>query len=393
MTWHHDHIGNKAHHPRMFVKCGGDIRREADGTGKMPAFNFAHPGWWGYWMLPEAFLNYEDFTAKHVAGSTAGEKGAVTLKLQFAPDASVSEAFGLRVLEHVATIGVEQLAKEEPAAPRRTPLQIHNLVARWRFKGQDTEETEEERTARFAAFAAKREAQAKAKAEKAAARLTASQALAAAAREGLTLVPADTDTGFMYVHRHANQYKVKICEGDKMHYLGLFATPQQAALEVARRLGKEGSAAAAAARVHLTPEQAETAAAEEGLVLVPASSVTGYKGVYVNNGRYIARIREKGKKVHLGNFATAAAAALHYAQHLGPERAAEAAAEAAEAAAAASGKSRKRPAENTVGIAGSAVGAGAAVGSSTDASALKRKRRPPSWLAGHENGDEGGGDD
>ena len=46
MTWHHDHIGNKAHHPRLFVKCGGDIRREADGTGKMPAFNFAHPGWW-----------------------------------------------------------------------------------------------------------------------------------------------------------------------------------------------------------------------------------------------------------------------------------------------------------------------------------------------------------
>ena len=92
MTWHHDHIGNKAHHPRLFVKCGGDIRREADGTGKMPAFNFAHPGFWVYWMLPEAFLKYGDFTARHVAGCTAGEKGAVTLKLQFPPDASVSVA-------------------------------------------------------------------------------------------------------------------------------------------------------------------------------------------------------------------------------------------------------------------------------------------------------------
>ena len=247
MTWHHDHIGNKAHHPRLFVKCGGDIRREADGTGKMPAFNFAHPGFWVYWMLPEAFLNYEDFTAKHVAGSTAGEKGAVTLKLQFAPDASVSEAFGLRVLEHVATIGVEQLAKEEPAAPRRTPLQIHNLEARWHFKGQDTEETEEERTARFAAFAAKREAQAKAKAEKAAARLTASQALAAAAREGLTLVPADNATGFMGVSKNGNQFKVEINKEGVKKYLGTFATPEEAALIVAKRLGIQGSAAAAAA--------------------------------------------------------------------------------------------------------------------------------------------------
>jgi hypothetical protein len=42
---------------------------------------------------------------------------------------------------------------------------------------------------------------------------------------------------------------------------------------------------------------------------------------------------------------------------------------------------------------GGAVGTAAAAGSSADASALKRKRRPPGWLAGHENGDEGGGDD
>ena len=261
MTWHHDHIGNKAHHPRLFVKCGGDIRREADGTGKMPAINVAHPGWWVYWMLPEAFLNYEDFTAKHVAGSTAGEKGAVTLKLQFAPDASVSEAFGLRVLEHVATIGVEQLAKEEPAAPRRTLLQIHNLEARWHFKGQDTEETEEERTARFAA---KRKAQAKAKAEKMAARAAAREAEKAAkkaaaleagspevveriaAKEELVLITANNDTGFLCVSKSGCKYKAEITEGGVKTYLGnSFATAHAAALEVARYLGKQRSAALA----------------------------------------------------------------------------------------------------------------------------------------------------
>ena len=163
MTWHHDYMGKKAHHPRLFVKMGGEIHREADAgpDGKMPAFHFAHDGVWVYWMLPEAYLLYGDFSARHVAGSSAGEKGAVTIKLQFASGAHISEAFGLRLLEHVSTIGVEQLAKV-PSTPRRTLLQIHNLEARWHFKGQDTEETEEERTARFAAFAAEREAQAKA---------------------------------------------------------------------------------------------------------------------------------------------------------------------------------------------------------------------------------------
>ena len=257
MTWHHDYMGKKAHHPRLFVKMGGEIRREADASpdGKMPAFHFAHDGVWVYWMLPEAYLLYGDFSARHVAGSSAGEKGAVTIKLQFASDAHISEAFGLRLLEHVSTIGVEQLAKV-PSTPRRTPLQIHNLEARWHFKGQDTEETEEERTARFAAFAAKREAQAKAKAEKAAARaaardaardLSASQALAAAAREGLTLVPADNATGFMCVMKQGNRFKVVITNGGVKEYLGTFATPEEAALIVAKRLGIQGSAAAAAA--------------------------------------------------------------------------------------------------------------------------------------------------
>eukprot|EP00900_Chrysochromulina_parva_P028061 jgi/Chrpa1/988/Chrysochromulina_OHIO_Genome00000794-RA len=173
------------------------------------------------------------------------------LKLQFPPDASVLVAFGLRVLEHVSTRGVERLAEEEPAALRRTPTEIHDLPPRWHFKGQTVEETEEERAARFAAFAAKRKAQA----EKAAARqaasmriyggpktdLTAEEALAAAVLEGLTLVPADNETGFKNVMKNGTQFQAQILEGGVRSCLGTYATPQQAALVVARHR-KEGCA-------------------------------------------------------------------------------------------------------------------------------------------------------
>ena len=253
MTWHHDYMGKKAHHPRLFVKMGGEIRREADAgpDGKMPAFHFAHDGVWVYWMLPEAYLLYGDFSARHVAGSSAGEKGAVTIKLQFASGAHISEAFGLRLLEHVSTIGVEQLAKV-PSTPRRTPLQIHNLVGRWHFKGQDTEETEEERTARVAAFAAALEAQAKAKAEKAAEKAAALEAGSPevveriAAKEDLVLITANNNTGFLCVSKHDGKYRAEITEVGVRTNLGKsFATAHAAALEVARYLGKQRSAALA----------------------------------------------------------------------------------------------------------------------------------------------------
>ena len=281
MTWHHDYMGKKAHHPRLFVKMGGEIRREADAgkDGKMPAFRVAHDGVWVYWMLPEAYLLYGDFSARHVAGSSAGEKGAVTIKLQFASGAHISEAFGLRLLEHVSTIGVEQLAKV-PSTPRRTPLQIHNLVGRWHFKGQDTEETEEERTARFAAAL---EAQAKAKAEKAAARA------ARAAREAAEKAARDAPRG----------------------------EPQ----------------------LDLTADEAREIAASEGLELVPAANKTGFSCVKpTKGGKYQAEVSVRRILVSLGNFASAEEGALHVARHK-----AKALAEAA--AAAGSGSTRKRPAE------------------------------------------------
>ena len=73
------------------------------------------------------------------------------------------------------------------------------------------------------------------------------QALAAAALEGLTLVPADNATGFMCVSKNGNQFQAEIRKGGVQEYLGTFATPQEAAFIVAKRLGIQGSAAAAAA--------------------------------------------------------------------------------------------------------------------------------------------------
>jgi len=68
-------------------------------------------------------------------------------------------------------------------------------------------------------------------------------------------------------------------------------------------------------------------------VLVTADSETGFKGVYRSGGKFKAQAsRNGGKQMHLGYFGTPEAAALAYARHVGPERAAAAAAktEAAE---------------------------------------------------------------
>ena len=76
-------------------------------------------------------------------------------------------------------------------------------------------------------------------------------------------------------------------------------------------------------------------AAAEGLTLVPANNEVGYRGVSVHtsSGTFHVRKRKDGKQRELGNFASAAEAALAYARFLGP---AESAKEAA------AGPARKR---------------------------------------------------
>ena len=141
-----------------------------------------------------------------------------------------------------------------------------------------------------------------------------------------------------------------------------FATAHAAALEVARHLGKQRSAAAAAAAAaraakdDLTLEQAENAAAKEELVLVTANNETGFLCVSKHGCKYKAEITEGGVKTNLGNsFATAYAAALEVARHLGKVRSAALAVRAAARAASASGKTHKRPAEATTSRSGRPV--------------------------------------
>jgi hypothetical protein len=181
--------------------------------------------------------------------------------------------------------------------------------------------------------------------------LTAEEAIAIAADERLTLVTAKTETGYKGVSRKDGRYELRITENGKQTHIGSFGTAEHAALQYARLLGPEGSAAAPARAVtkgvDLTAEEAIAQAVAEKLTLVTASIETGYKGVWRKDGGYRAVIYENGKQTHIGNFGTAERAALQYARLLGPERsaAAAAAAAAAVAAAAASGHSRKRRAD------------------------------------------------
>jgi hypothetical protein len=166
--------------------------------------------------------------------------------------------------------------------------------------------------------------------------LTADEARAAAAAEGLELVPSTSNgTGFKGVHKHVGKkYQAQFCENCKVHHLGIFATPEEAALCYARHVrAKRAAAEAALARgagpQPLTPDEARAAAAAEGLELVPSSScASGFKGVVKNRGGYKVQSCENRKQRHLGMFATPEEAALCYARFIGAERAAAEAAEA-----------------------------------------------------------------
>ena len=72
----------------------------------------------------------------------------------------------------------------------------------------------------------------------------------------------------------------------------------------------------------MTLEEAEDAAAREGLVLVPSKkNPTGYKGVTEQDGRYKANRWEEGTMTFIGGYASKHKAALEYARWIGPQNA------------------------------------------------------------------------
>jgi hypothetical protein len=165
--------------------------------------------------------------------------------------------------------------------------------------------------------------------------LTSDEARAAAAAEGLELVPSSrSETGFKGVYKSGAKYEASFTENRKTRQLGRFATPEEAALCYARHARAErATAEAAGAEVAvpqpLTADEARAAAAAEGLELVPSSSSeTGFKGVYKSGAKYEAKFTENGTQLYIGTFATPEEAALCCARHAGLERAAAEAAEA-----------------------------------------------------------------
>jgi hypothetical protein len=88
----------------------------------------------------------------------------------------------------------------------------------------------------------------RAAAEAAAARAAASQPLtadeiwAAAAAEGLELVPACNEAGFKSVVEHYGKYATRVRDDGRLRHLGSFATPEEAALRYARHVGAERAA-------------------------------------------------------------------------------------------------------------------------------------------------------
>ena len=169
--------------------------------------------------------------------------------------------------------------------------------------------------------------------------LTADEARAAAAAEGLELVPSSrSETGFKGVRTSLSKFIAEVNENGTTLGLGTFATAEEAALGYARSIGAERAAAeAAGARREgqwlLSADEARAAAASEGLNLVLSSSTnSGFEGVCkLKTGKYSARVKENGKMLHLGSsFATAEVAALCCARRVREYRVwAEAAAVAA----------------------------------------------------------------
>jgi hypothetical protein len=124
--------------------------------------------------------------------------------------------------------------------------------------------------------------------------LTADESRAAAAAEGFELVPSSSNqTGFSGVSKKVcGKYVAQIREHGKVRHLGIFATPEEAALCYARHVGAERVATEAEeARSEgpqpLTADEARAAAAAEGLELVASSSSEpGFKGVRKDTGKW-----------------------------------------------------------------------------------------------------------
>ena len=133
--------------------------------------------------------------------------------------------------------------------------------------------------------------------------------------EGVVLIPAIT--------KNSKNFVAEVKDGGKRVHLGYFNTAEEAAVAYARsEYGRADAAKLLQPRPAPTPAGAEAIrqAEREGLTLTASSSSnTGYKGVCYRpkqqgSQKYELKVRDGGKQVRLGLFATAEEAALFYAR-------------------------------------------------------------------------------
>ena len=160
---------------------------------------------------------------------------------------------------------------------------------------------------------------------------TLEEAEATAKADGLVLVRSRKNPsgykGVLYDITTAN-YKAEVWEEGTIKTIGRYATRFEAALEYARRIGPDKSKMEATAydtaveATNFTLEDAEAAAKAEGLVLLPSTNFSGYKGVTKSGGKYSVRGPRKGagKGTFIGDFATRFEAALEYSRMLAKGR-------------------------------------------------------------------------
>eukprot|EP00964_Phaeocystis_antarctica_P140107 scaffold104898_cov60-Phaeocystis_antarctica.AAC.4 len=142
--------------------------------------------------------------------------------------------------------------------------------------------------------------------------LTAQEAVAQAAAEGLTLEPSSNAAGYKGVRVDGSRYQAQVRRAGKQVNLGSFVTAEEAALAVARTPEAQVQVAKPAP---LTAEEAVARAAAGGLTLERSNRTAGYTGVNVVGSRYKAyTARAGGKPVYLGSFVTAEEAALAVAR-------------------------------------------------------------------------------
>ena len=134
----------------------------------------------------------------------------------------------------------------------------------------------------------------------------------------LPLLRSDTRSGFRYVNRRSRGagYDVRLARDGQRHYIGKFATAEEAAVSVAVWLHRRAETPVYAKPISMTAAEAIDVAAVSGLALVRSKNATGFRHVHYEkrNNRFQAKPILNGKARSVGYFKTAEEAALRVAQ-------------------------------------------------------------------------------